>query len=65
LSDKELSPSGEDGEVFTSSLETSHPLMMRLYYRSAELADDIMQKCSPDKMRKPLPAVILRVQRKL
>ena len=28
LPDKELSSSGEDGEVFTSSVETSHPLMM-------------------------------------
>ena len=41
LPDKELSSSGEDGEVFTSFVETSHPLMMSCTTEPAKFVEQI------------------------
>jgi CRISPR-associated protein Cmr3 len=41
LLDKELSPSGEDGEVFTSFVETSHLLMMSCTTEPAKFVEQI------------------------
>jgi hypothetical protein len=41
LPDKELSCSGEDGEVFTSSVETTHPLMMSCTTEPAKFVEQI------------------------